>query len=62
MGKKFEQIRVQVLNDEKKVIGTVEVSFEGIKYLKETYDIDAVKLVTEQLFHEIEKIVTDDIK
>jgi hypothetical protein len=58
MERKFKKIKLQVLDDEDKIIGTVSISLETIKHLKKTYNIDALNLMANALIDEIEKIVT----
>jgi hypothetical protein len=53
---KFKKIKLQVLDDEDKVIGTVNISLEAIKNLKETHNVDALNLAINTLVDEIEAI------
>lgn len=57
MKKNFKEIKLQVLNDEDKVIGTVSINFNVIKHLKETHNIDALNLAANALVDEIEAII-----
>jgi len=56
MEKKFKKIKLQVLDDEDKVIGTVYVSLDVIKHLKKMHNIDALDLAANALIDEIEAI------
>ena len=56
MNKKFKTIKLQILNDEDKVVGTIGFNFELIKHLKEMHDIDALNLTLTLLMDEIERI------
>ena len=57
MKKNFKEIKLQVLNDEDKVIGRVSINFDVIKHLKETYNVDALNLAANALVDEIEAII-----
>ena len=54
----LQDIKVSVLDNEDTILGTVRVNFNAIKEIKEKYGINIVKLMSEQLFYEIEKLVT----
>jgi hypothetical protein len=58
MEKKFKKIKLQVLDDEDKVIGTVLISLDAIKHLKKMHNVDALDLAANALIDEIEAIVT----
>ena len=59
MAKKFEGVNIEILDDEKNKIGTVEVKFYDHKPLREDYDFKTVKQEAEKLFHEVVKIMAE---
>ena len=54
---KLEKIKISVITDENKVIGTVEVTIDAIKRIKELHGVDVVNDVALALLNEIERIV-----
>ena len=56
MEKKFKAIKLQVLDNNDKVLGNVQINLDVIKHLKEIHDIDALNVTANALIEEIEKI------
>ena len=54
----LENIQINVLADEDTILGTVKVNFSAIEKIKEEFGLNVTKLISEQLFYEIEKLVT----
>lgn len=59
MAKKFQGVKVDILDDNKNKIGAVEVVFTEHKQMKEDYDFKSVKLSAEKLFKEVVKIMAE---
>lgn len=59
MARKFQGVKVDILDDDKNKIGAVEVVFTEHKQMKENYDFKSVKLSAEKLFKEVIKIMAE---
>lgn len=55
MARKFQGFKVNILDDNKNKIGTVEVVFTEHKSIKENYDLKSVQLTANKLFEEVLK-------
>lgn len=53
--KQFQGVKIDILDDEKKVIGSVEVKFNDHKPLKEEYDFNSLRESAEKLFNDVIK-------
>ena len=57
--KKFQGVNIEILDDGKNKIGSVEIKFSDHKPLKENYDFNTLKQEAEKLFRETIKIMSE---